>query len=221
VPVSSWLEWVWVPLAVAVAGGVLVGVVLLVLEYRSGWFARRGSSSGEATGEGQAAVEGEAGEVGSTMVRRKRIPEERVAGLLARSRRRCCLCYGLDGDLSEKQGQIAHLDGDRSNNDPDNLAFLCLNHHDRYDSRTSQSKGLTMEEVKRYRGELYEVVKERGVGQSKAERPRPADVREVVQVGNSLIRLLRGVRLSRVVQVGKSRIEVTEGEHLDEEDTDT
>ena len=167
------------------------------------------------------AGEGEGGKVGSRMARRKRIPEQTVTDLLARSRRRCCLCYGLDGDLTEKQGQIAHLDGDRSNNDPDNLAFLCLSHHDRYDSRTSQSKGLTMPEVKRYRAELYELVRERGIGQGQEERPRPADVREVVQVGNPIIRLLRGVRLSRVVQVGRGRIEVTEGEHLDEEDTDT
>jgi len=152
------------------------------------------------------------------MTRRKRIPEETVAELLVCSRRRCCLCYGLDRDLTEKQGQIAHLDGDRSNNDPDNLAFLCLRHHDRYDSRTSQSKGLTVGEVKRYRGELYQVVKERGIGQREGEAPGAADVRDVVQVGNSLIRLLRGVRLSRVLQVGKSRIVVTQRDHLEEED---
>ena len=211
---GSWLEWVWVPLAVAVGGG----VVLLVLEYRTGWFARRGSSGRGGAEVGGRAVEGEEAGGGRRMGRRKRIPVETVAEWLVRSRRGCCLCYGLDGDLSEKEGQIAHLDGDRSNNDRDNLAFLCLRHHDRYDSRTSQSKGLTMGEVKRYRTELYELVKERGIGQSEGEGPGAADVREVVQVGNSLIRLLRGVRLSRVVQVGKSRIEVTEGEHLEEED---
>ena len=53
-----------------------------------------------------------------------------------------------------KAGQIAHLDGDRVNNRIDNLAFLCLVHHDDYDSRTSQRKGLTLQEVKRYREEL-------------------------------------------------------------------
>jgi len=152
------------------------------------------------------------------MTRRKRIPEETVAELLVCSRRRCCLCYGLDRDLTEKQGQIAHLDGDRSNNDPDNLAFLCLSHHDRYDSRTSQSKGLTVEELKRYRRELYQLVKDRRIGQTQAQGPAAPDVRDVVQVGNSLIRLLRGVRLSRVLQVGKSRIVVTQRDHLDEED---
>lgn len=57
-----------------------------------------------------------------------------------------------------KTGQIAHLDGDRSNSTVDNFAFLCLVHHDQYDSRTSQSKNLTIEEVKAYRTELYDQV---------------------------------------------------------------
>jgi hypothetical protein len=56
--------------------------------------------------------------------------------------------------MTEKQGQIAHIDRNPENNDPNNLAFLCLEHHDRYDSKPSQSKGLTHEEVRRYREEL-------------------------------------------------------------------
>jgi hypothetical protein len=47
------------------------------------------------------------------------------------------------------------LDGDRSNSEISNLAFLCLRHHDQYDSRTSQSKGLTKDEVRTYRDRLY------------------------------------------------------------------
>ena len=71
------------------------------------------------------------------------------------SARRCCLCYGLTGDAVEKKGQIAHLDGDRTNNSPDNLAFLCFDHHDGYDSTTSQSKNYTEIEAKHYRAKLY------------------------------------------------------------------
>lgn len=82
------------------------------------------------------------------------IAPEVVADVVAASRRRCCLCYALRTDTSEKKGQIAHLDRNPSNGAADNLAFLCLEHHDQYDSRTSQSKGLTIEEVKRYRTEL-------------------------------------------------------------------
>ena len=65
-----------------------------------------------------------------------------------------------------KKGQIAHLDRDPSNNALDNLAFLCLPHHDEYDSTTSQSKNLTIHEVKRYRAMLYRSVESFMKGQS-------------------------------------------------------
>ena len=61
----------------------------------------------------------------------------------------------LHEDDALKKGQIAHLDQDPSNNNLANLAFLCLDHHDEYDSKTSQSKGLTKGEIVRYRDELY------------------------------------------------------------------
>src|SRR5574340_936935 len=88
------------------------------------------------------------------MSRRPPMPRHVAADVLTTSRRRCCLCFGLQHDSAQRKGQIAHLDHDRSNHAPDNLAFLCLEHHDQYDSRTSQSKNLTPEEVKRYRSEL-------------------------------------------------------------------
>ena len=92
------------------------------------------------------------------MGNRKKISPEVVADITSASRRRCCLCFGLRQDYSEKNGQIAHLDRDASNSSPDNLAFLCLDHHNQYDSRQSQAKGLTIEEVKRYRTELLAFV---------------------------------------------------------------
>jgi hypothetical protein len=46
------------------------------------------------------------------------------------------------------------LDHDSSNSVQDNLVFLCLNHHDQYDSTTRQSKNLTQAEVRYYRDEL-------------------------------------------------------------------
>jgi len=61
----------------------------------------------------------------------------------------------LNGDLSQKEGQIAHLDQDRSNHSPDNLAWLCFVHHDGYDSKRSQGKGFTEREVKTYREQLW------------------------------------------------------------------
>jgi hypothetical protein len=68
------------------------------------------------------------------------------------------VCFGLQRDGRIKQGQIAHLDQDRNNHKLDNLAFLCLDHHDLYDSKTSQSKGFTLREVRRFRKELYEAI---------------------------------------------------------------
>jgi WD40 repeat protein len=54
-----------------------------------------------------------------------------------------------------RAGQIAHLDQNRTNPTFDNLVYLCLEHHDQYDSRTSQSKGLTEHEVRVLRTRLY------------------------------------------------------------------
>lgn len=82
------------------------------------------------------------------------LPIERA--VLIKSRRRCCLCFWLEGIDEVQRGQIAHLDHDNTNYNEDNLCFLCTKeHHDDYDSTRSQSKGLQKGEVKHYRNELY------------------------------------------------------------------
>lgn len=83
------------------------------------------------------------------------IPFGIQTAVLTKSGRRCALCFGLAGDLSEKPGQLAHVNRDSSDNTEGNLAYLCLPHHDQYDSRTSQSKGLTAGELLTYREALY------------------------------------------------------------------
>lgn len=85
---------------------------------------------------------------------RQKIPQQTETKILLNSRRRCCICFGLERDNRIKQGQIAHLDKNPNNNQLENLAFLCLPHHDMFDSRTSQSKGLTKAEVIEFRSEL-------------------------------------------------------------------
>jgi hypothetical protein len=85
---------------------------------------------------------------------RKAVPQETQVEVLAACRRRCAICFGLNRDTGIKPGQIAHLDRDAANPSLDNLVFLCLEHHDQFDSRTSQSKGLTSDEVRRFRQEL-------------------------------------------------------------------
>lgn len=87
---------------------------------------------------------------------RAKVPDSLQADVLVQCRRRCCICFGLKRDDEIKKGQIAHLDGNRNNNNPDNLAFLCFEHHDEFDSKTSQSKGLTRLEVGQYRSELLQ-----------------------------------------------------------------
>lgn len=90
---------------------------------------------------------------------RKSISPNGQATVLLRSRRRCCICFGLNRDTSIKQGQLAHLDGNSANSSEDNLAFLCLDHHDQYDSTTRQSKNFNQIEVKEFRTELHTAIK--------------------------------------------------------------
>lgn len=92
--------------------------------------------------------------------RRRAVPAAVEAEVLTTSRRRCCICYGLHRDASLKKGQVAHLDHNPSNSELDNLAFLCQDHHDEYDSTHSQTKGMTMQEVKAYRQELSAAIRD-------------------------------------------------------------
>jgi hypothetical protein len=106
--------------------------------------------------------------------RRKRLPPKVEADVLVASRRRCCICFGLHRDIRVQKGQIAHLDGDPGNDNPDNLAFLCQAHHDEYDRPSSQCKGLTVEEVKEYRSELYDHLSRMEPRETGGEDPAPA-----------------------------------------------
>ena len=55
-------------------------------------------------------------------------------------------------------GQVAHVDKNRSNDAKDNLVFLCMEHHTLYDSKTSQHKNYTPQEVKEARTRLYNAI---------------------------------------------------------------
>jgi hypothetical protein len=81
---------------------------------------------------------------------RKTLPKHVEKAVLANRARRCALCFGLTGDLREKRGQIVHIDGNRSNCTEPNLAWMCLDHHSLFDSKTSQHKNYTVAEVKEY-----------------------------------------------------------------------
>lgn len=94
----------------------------------------------------------------SSVSHRKKTPVIVETAVITKSARRCPLCYHLDGYLEVKNGQIAHLDQDPSNSNEDNLVFMCLSHHSEYDSRTSQHKNFTKDEVKELRSRLYEAI---------------------------------------------------------------
>lgn len=106
------------------------------------------------------------GQVASTTARacrvaRKKIPDDAQRSVLTKSRRRCCLCFWLDGCDEVQKGQIAHLDQDNENANEDNLAFLCFNHHDEYDGVPRLAKGLREDEVRHWRDELYREMEHR------------------------------------------------------------
>jgi len=116
------------------------------------------------------------------MAKRTKIPKPIETELLQLSARRCCLCYGLHQNVDEKVGQIAHLDQNNSNNNITNLVWLCLVHHSKYDSKTSQHKNYSIQEVKKYRGQLYEVIKEKRIQLTKVDLTSL----EVVEPGSSI-----------------------------------
>ena len=130
---------------------------------------------------------------------RSSLPKPVETEVLRLSKRRCCLCFGLNADLDEKKGQIAHLDKNPSNNSLNNLAFLCLEHHDAYDSKTSQSKNFTMSEVKQYRTDLIahfesdpdSVVESAGEGEADFRTAHAEPLQGYVHLPNEMSAALR------------------------------
>src|SRR5438309_179843 len=88
------------------------------------------------------------------MVRRKPMSSNIESEVLIASARRCCLCVFLNDRDEVRKGQIAHLNHNRNDHRFENLVWLCFEHHDDYDGRTSQSKGSTLAEVRAYRDRL-------------------------------------------------------------------
>jgi len=83
-----------------------------------------------------------------TVPKRIPIPEKLRIEIMAKANNRCCVCQ-------TPFFQIHHLDGDRSNNDPDNLAPLCPNCHDQADLKRLLSNRLTADRIKALRDRWY------------------------------------------------------------------
>ena len=93
------------------------------------------------------------------MSKRKSIPDAVVASVLVKCKRRCCFCSFWHDDLEVKSGQIAHIDRNSANAAEDNLAYLCFDHHNMYDSRQSQGKNLTPLELRHALEDLHQKVR--------------------------------------------------------------
>jgi hypothetical protein len=65
------------------------------------------------------------------------------------------MCFGLRGIKDVVEGQIAHLSRDRSSIVVDDLAFLCMTCHTKYDTKNNRVQGYTPDEVRHYRDNLY------------------------------------------------------------------
>ncbi len=94
--------------------------------------------------------------IGVAMAKRAKLSDILAAEVAIRSRRRCCLCVFLDQDNRRRKGQIAHINHDPTDNSIENLVFLCFDHHDEYDGRTSISRNIGEIEVRQYRDRLYQ-----------------------------------------------------------------
>lgn len=84
---------------------------------------------------------------------RKRIPDEIQADVIFKSNRECVVCK------NHKRGdQIHHIDGDKSNNKFENLAFLCFDCHNEASLTGSLRKKLSAKAIIKFRDHKYQVI---------------------------------------------------------------
>lgn len=77
---------------------------------------------------------------------RQRIPQDVEAEILFANDRTCCICRD-----STKGIQIHHMDRNPNNNDLDNLAVVCTDHHDEIHKAGGITKGISATLLKRYK----------------------------------------------------------------------
>ena len=86
------------------------------------------------------------------------IPEAVATEVLFSQDHTCCVC-----NERGKPVQIHHIDENPSNNDPDNLAALCLDDHDRTQQKGGFGRKRSAAEVRRYRDNWVKRVIERRI----------------------------------------------------------
>lgn len=88
------------------------------------------------------------------MSKKNEIPENIVANVEFLSDRTCCICR-----IPNKGTQIHHIDENRSNNDMENLAVLCLECHNKTQTRGGFVRQLSSDVVKEYNKSWRNIVK--------------------------------------------------------------
>lgn len=107
--------------------------------------------------------------------RRSRAAEDAV---LIKCRRRCCLCVYFNGDHRRRNGQLAHMNKDRSSPREEDLVFLCTDiHHNEFDSVTRQCKNVTQGELRHYKAKLEDAVANGELGLQEACPGEPVGLR--------------------------------------------
>jgi len=77
---------------------------------------------------------------------RKKIPPRTEAEIRYRNRNTCCICRDPNKGIV-----IHHIDGSRNNNDPSNLAVVCLEHHDEIHKRGGISRTFSPKLVRKFK----------------------------------------------------------------------
>ncbi len=77
---------------------------------------------------------------------RQNVPEKIANLILVANHHTCCICRER-----RKHVQLHHVDGNHSNNDPDNLAVVCLDDHSRVTGNEGLGRRFTPGEVEEYK----------------------------------------------------------------------
>jgi len=90
------------------------------------------------------------------MTLRSKIPRQIEASALFENDHTCCICRERGKDV-----QTHHIDGDSSNNDPANLAVLCLDCHSRVTGTSGLGRKYSSTEVGKYKRDWEFIVRKK------------------------------------------------------------
>ncbi len=102
------------------------------------------------------------------------------------------MCFGLANKSDITDGQIAHLGRDaRKTPNVDDLAYLCLECHKKYDTKNNRVQSYTPGEVRHYRDQLYRALGHDHIEWTfivRVDRRRYDEVKQVVTAAHNLLR---------------------------------